>query len=55
MNTVADKLLNFCNIQLQVLKQREDKIRKDLLDCKIQQEFLTSLLEDLTKDIDNDL
>ena len=42
-----EQIINFCNIQLQILADREERIRKDLLDCKIQKEFLSSLLGDL--------
>jgi len=45
--TNEDKIKQFCLIQLQILKDKENKIRKELLDCKIQKEFIESLLNDL--------
>jgi len=46
------KVKHFCLIQLQILKEREARLRKDLLDCKIQKEFLESLISDLS--LEND-
>tara|TARA_Y100001963_G_scaffold145428_2_gene219029 strand:- start:218 stop:379 length:162 start_codon:yes stop_codon:yes gene_type:complete len=43
-------ILQFCNIQLEILKQREVKLRKDILDCRIQKEFLLSTIEQITKE-----
>jgi hypothetical protein len=40
----------FCVIQLQIIKERVDKLRKDILDCKIQTEFLTDLLNNLEEE-----
>ncbi len=47
MNKISDSINQFCTIQLQILKDREDKLRKDILDCKIQREFLISIIEQL--------
>jgi len=47
-----DKMKQFCSIQLEILKDRETKLRKELLDCKIQKEFLTSALQDLNTEND---
>jgi hypothetical protein len=47
MKTVEQKVLQFCLIQIQVLKDKEIKIRKDLQDCKMQVEFLNSIIDDL--------
>ena len=47
-----DKIKQFCSIQLEILKDREAKLRKELLDCKIQKEFLTSVLQDLNTEND---
>ena len=38
---------NFCMIQLEVLKDTETKLRKELLNCKMQQEFLSQTLQNL--------
>lgn len=54
MDSVGEKVYQFCNIQIQVLKQREERLRKDLLDCKIQQEFLASLISDIAEEKQHD-
>ncbi len=41
------QVINFCNIQLQIIADREERLRKEILDCKIQTEFLSSLLSEL--------
>ena len=38
------KVVDFCRIQLQILDIREDKLRKEIFDCKVQKEFLTETL-----------
>tara|TARA_R110000851_G_scaffold161011_1_gene304412 strand:- start:212 stop:370 length:159 start_codon:yes stop_codon:yes gene_type:complete len=52
MNDVSNKILQFCLIQLQILKDKETKTRKELLDYKIQKEFLNSMIEDLRENSD---
>lgn len=52
MKQKIDKMKQFCSIQLEILKDREAKLRKELLDCKIQKEFLTSALLDLNTEND---
>ena len=47
MSDVEQKIKNFCLIQLQLLSQKEKDLRKQILDCKIQKEFLSGLLSDL--------
>ena len=49
-----DKIRQFCLIQIEILKDKENKIRKELLDCKIQREFIESLLTDLSVNNKND-
>lgn len=49
------KVFEFCSIQLQVLKEREGKLRKEVLDCKIQREFLLSMIIELTRHGDCDV
>tara|TARA_X000001388_G_C2185943_1_gene105533 strand:+ start:654 stop:815 length:162 start_codon:yes stop_codon:yes gene_type:complete len=49
-----DKIKQFCLIQLEILKDKENKLRKELLDCKIQREFIESLLGDLSVDNKHD-
>lgn len=48
------RIFDFCKIQIQILNEREKTIRKELLDCKIQQEFIMSLLGDLSSQEKND-
>lgn len=48
------KVLDFCLIQVQVLKDKQDKLRKEILDCKIQSEFLTSMIDELLGENKND-
>ena len=43
----ASVVKNFCIIQLQLLKEQEMKLRKQILDCKMQEEFLKSTLQKL--------
>ena len=45
--SAKSKLLDFCFIQLQIVKERERMLRKQILDCKIQQEFLESTIEEI--------
>jgi len=40
----------FCLIQLQVLSDREKRLRKDLHDCSIQREYLSHFLAELNED-----
>jgi|TARA_Y100000310_G_C20564498_1_gene754758 hypothetical protein len=40
----------FCLIQLQVLSDRESRLRKELQDCMIQREYLSHFLMELDKD-----
>tara|TARA_R110000824_G_scaffold36224_1_gene112728 strand:+ start:240 stop:398 length:159 start_codon:yes stop_codon:yes gene_type:complete len=47
-----EKVLQFCLIQLQILKDKESRIRKELLDYRIQKEFLNSMIDDLRGSID---
>ena len=43
---------NFCMIQLQILKDKQESLRKELLNCKIQEEFLTQTIQDLGREED---
>jgi hypothetical protein len=40
----------FCLIQIQILMDREMKLRKELQDCKIQKEYLQQVLNDIHED-----
>ncbi len=48
MKDLDKKMLNFCTIQLQILKEREESLRKEILECKLQNEFLVTIIHDLT-------
>ena len=52
VSSVKQKIKQFCMIQLQLLNDKEKDLRKQILDCKIQKEFLTSLLTDIEAEID---
>jgi len=48
------QLITFCQIQLAIVAERQERLRKDLLDCKIQNEFLTEILSVLTEEVEVD-
>ena len=52
MNNIKQKIKNFCLIQLQLLNDKEKDLRKQILDCKIQKEFLASILSDIEESDD---
>ena len=41
------KIVNFCQIQLAIVRDKENSLRKELLDLKIQKEFLTQTITSL--------
>jgi hypothetical protein len=43
------QVLTFCQIQLVINAEREQRLRKEILDCKIQREFLTQTIAELSK------
>ncbi len=43
-DSIRNQIINFCNIQLQIMTEKENNLRKEMLDCKIQKEFLTEVL-----------
>jgi len=43
----ADLVKQFCLIELQVLSDREERLRKEILHCKIQKEYLTQVVTEL--------
>lgn len=47
MDKQIKTIKNFCLIQLQILQDKKETLRKELLNCKIQEEFLTKTIEDL--------
>ena len=54
MSTRAQAMINFCMIQLQIIKDREKHLRNELLNCKIQEEFLTDTLKKISEPTDED-
>lgn len=47
MKDIASSMLDFCIIQTQVLKDREQDLRKQILNCKLQREYLESMIHDI--------
>jgi hypothetical protein len=47
MKKQLDLIKQFCYIQLQVIKDRELRLKKELQECLIQKEFVKSIIEDL--------
>ena len=47
MKDKVDLIRQYCLIQLQVLNERENRLRKDLVDVKIQREYLTQLIAEI--------
>ena len=47
MKKQLDLMKQFCYIQLQVLKDREVRLRKEIQECQIQKEFVNAMIEDL--------
>ncbi len=52
MSETRRKIKSFCLIQLQLLSDKEKDLRKQILDCKIQKEFITSILADIEENND---
>ena len=50
MKGAAQQLKDFCLIQLQMLVDREMRLRKELHNCKLQREFLEQFMETLKED-----
>jgi hypothetical protein len=53
MSDLSESVRGFCMIQLEILKERRHRLRKDFQDCQIQEEFILSVLRDLGQKIDN--
>jgi len=47
MKNPIESMRHFCVIQLELLKTREHKLRKEIEDCEIQREFLSQVLKDI--------
>tara|TARA_B100000131_G_scaffold314743_2_gene352068 strand:+ start:1127 stop:1297 length:171 start_codon:yes stop_codon:yes gene_type:complete len=53
MNTDdRDAVKNFCMIQIEIVKERVRHLRKEILNCKIQEEFLMETLKKLGSEQD---
>ena len=50
MKEKVQAVRRFCFIQLQLLKDREDRLRKEIQECRLQKEFLTQVALDLGED-----
>ena len=48
----TDLIKQFCLIELQVLSDREERLRKEILHCKIQREYLTQITSELSAEDD---
>ena len=47
MRNPIESMRHFCMVQLEILKTREHRLRKEIQYCSIQREFLSTLLQDL--------
>jgi FtsZ-binding cell division protein ZapB len=47
MKKIHESIQMFCIIQLEILKEREVRLRKEIEDCTIQREFLHTILKDI--------
>ena len=47
MKSPLETVRDFCIIQLELLKERHLKLRREIEDCHLQEEFLLSTLRDL--------
>ena len=47
MRNQIESVRQFCLIQLQVMKDKKSRLRKEIQNCEIQEEFLTQILLDL--------
>ena len=47
MKKIHESIRMFCIIQLEILKEREVRLRKEIEDCTIQREFLHTILKDI--------
>tara|TARA_R110000824_G_scaffold12517_1_gene55033 strand:- start:1540 stop:1752 length:213 start_codon:yes stop_codon:yes gene_type:complete len=47
MKNPIESVQHFCMIQLEILKDQEHKLRKEIQSCNVQREFLTQTLNEL--------
>ena len=50
MRRKLDLIRQYCLIQMQVIADREERLRREIQDCKLQREYLTQLLVELDDD-----
>ena len=50
MRRKLDLIRQYCLIQMQVIADREERLRREIQDCKLQREYLTQLLIELDSD-----
>jgi len=50
MKKKLDLIRQYCLIQMQVIADREERLRREIQDCKLQREYLTQLLIELDSD-----
>jgi hypothetical protein len=50
MKKKLDLIRQYCLIQMQVIADREERLRREIQDCKLQREYLTHLLIELDSD-----
>ena len=50
MKKKLDLIRQYCLIQMQVIADREERLRREIQDCKLQREYLTHLLIKLDSD-----
>ena len=50
MRSHSEKIKQFCLIQLEILKDRQERLRKEIFNCEIQREFLTDTVKKLDDD-----
>ena len=46
MKNLLESVQHFCIIRLEILKEREVRLRKEIEDCNIQREFLQTVLKE---------
>ena len=50
MRRKLDLIRRYCLIQMQVIADREERLRREIQDCKLQGEYLTQLLVEIDDD-----
>lgn len=50
MKKPSTQILDFCRIQLTLIAEREERLRKEIVDCKLQREFMMHMIEATEKE-----